>query len=130
MENSLKIQWEKSKHYIGGFFGLSIKQLLFRVERGKRRFSVDSSLGERFDLQIFSGERGQSCLKFFLPSGPTQNGGHLFSTRERPPNSFTKKSKAIAPCFNFVTRPLVGTSSKLQIEQKSCAFFSCKKVTS
>ena len=31
MKILLKIQWEKSKHYIGGFFGLSIEHLLFRA---------------------------------------------------------------------------------------------------
>ncbi|HBP90683.1 MAG TPA: hypothetical protein DD706_23685 [Nitrospiraceae bacterium] len=29
MKISLKFQWVKSDHYIGGFFGLSIKHLLF-----------------------------------------------------------------------------------------------------
>ncbi len=112
MEISLKIQWGKSKHYIGGFFGLSIKPLLFRVERVKRRFSVGSSLGERFDLQIFSGEKGQPCLNFFLTSEPTQNDGHLFFNGRKATKFIHGKS--FGPCFNFVIWPLVGNSPKLQ----------------
>lgn len=129
MEISLKIQWGKSKHYIGGFFGLSIKQLLFRVERVTRKFSVGSSLGERFNLQIFSDEKGQSRLKFFLTSGTIQNDGHLFFDERKATKVIHEKSKAIAPCFNFVTWPFVGNSPKLQFEQKSCEFFSYKKFT-
>lgn len=55
MKISLKIQWEKSKHYIGGFFGLSIEHLLFRAESVKLGFSVVSSFRGTIRLECILG---------------------------------------------------------------------------
>lgn len=51
MKILLKIQWEKSKHYIGGFFGLSIEHLLFGAERLNLKLLVVSSFRETIRLE-------------------------------------------------------------------------------
>lgn len=66
MKISLKIQWEKSKHYIGGFFGLSIEHLLFRAGSVQPRFLVVSSSEERFDWNIFSSDKSPTMSDYFL----------------------------------------------------------------
>jgi hypothetical protein len=58
-------------------------------------------LGERFNLQIFSGEKGQSRLTFFLTSGPTQNDGHLFSDGRKATKVIHEKIKGYCTLLLF-----------------------------
>ncbi len=52
MKISLKIQWEKSKHYIGGFFGLSINHRLSRAGSVELIFLVVSSFRGTIRLEF------------------------------------------------------------------------------
>ncbi len=52
--------------------------------------------------------------------------GTAFSTRKRPPNSFTKNSNAFEPYFNFVSWHLIGNSPKHQFEQIPSECFRIK----